>query len=514
MKLKIGTIFRYPKEKNRSLEKIDGYPNFSYYTNFPNTNFVLLESGINPIAKVKNNNVYRTPAILTSSSPHKIGSSDTPWQDYYNVSKGHIRYFGDNKDDNDPESKKGNKALLREFEIHNSSDPKIRKTACPIIFFKRVQIKNKVKGYVEFNGFGVITHAEKIVQFNRKSNRDFVNYRFDFAVLEIIDENEKFEWDWINSRRDKNKSLEDTIKASPNSWRRWIKKGHGDLHNIRRNVLKLQVLSEEEQKPKPSSKEFNTLNKILKFYKSPSSKKRFENLASIVAEHYLTKTANYKSGWITKGSGDAGIDFIGRMDVGSGFGSAKIIVLGQAKCVEKKGADGADVSRTVAKLKRGWLGVFVTTSHFTTNAQIEILEDKYPLLLINGKTLAEEVNEIIYDNGYTDVNKYLSDIDYNKESIQTLEKVPTGSMVNIKILSNKSVDVKANEMKMSLLKIDEMNYSSEFTINQDQSVVISRDNTDLFRWSLKTIMDMPPNVNLSSIPYTTKRKAKYYYTYI
>ena len=31
-------------------------------------------------------------------------------------------------------------------------------------------IKNKVKGYVEYNGFGVITNVERIVQFNRKTN--------------------------------------------------------------------------------------------------------------------------------------------------------------------------------------------------------------------------------------------------------------------------------------------------------------------------------------------------------
>ena len=42
---------------------------------------------------------------------------------------------------------------------------------------------SKVKGYLEFNGFGVITNAEEL-QFNRKTNSDFVQYSFDFAVLE------------------------------------------------------------------------------------------------------------------------------------------------------------------------------------------------------------------------------------------------------------------------------------------------------------------------------------------
>ena len=102
-KLKIGQIFRYPKDKVRDKPEIDGYPNFSYYTNLPNENLVQLESGINPIGKVVNKSIERTPAIITRSSPHKIGSLDTPWQDIYNIEKGHIRYFGDNKDIGDHE---------------------------------------------------------------------------------------------------------------------------------------------------------------------------------------------------------------------------------------------------------------------------------------------------------------------------------------------------------------------------------------------------------------------------
>ena len=140
-KLKIGQVFRYPKIKERNLKEINGYPNFSFYTDLPNQNLVLLESGINPIGKVRNASVERTPAIITSTSPHKIGSLDTPWQDIYNIEKGHIRYFGDNKDTGDPEKKTGNKALLKQFEIHNSSNIDVRRGASPIIFFKRKSIE-------------------------------------------------------------------------------------------------------------------------------------------------------------------------------------------------------------------------------------------------------------------------------------------------------------------------------------------------------------------------------------
>ena len=410
-KLKIGQIFRYPKDKVRDKVEIDGYPNFSFYTDLPKENLVQLESGINPIGKVGSKSLERTPAIITRSSPHKIGSLDTPWQDIYNIEKGHIRFFGDNKDVVDPEKKKGNKALLNQFEIHNSSSIDVRREACPIIFFKSKSIDGKQKGYLEFNGFGIITNAERIVQHNRKTKEDFVNYVFDFAVLEMTLENEYFDWEWINLRRDKNLSIEETLKKAPSSWKKWIRLGNKSIDSLRRNVFKLNVLPTSKQKPEEGSKELKTLKEIYDFY--DNNKLRFENLASNVTGYLIKKSAkNYKAGWITKGSGDSGIDFIGRMDIGTGFGSAKVIVLGQAKCESLNSPTGGNhIARTVAKLKRGWLGVYVTTSYFSDKVQIEILEDKYPILLINGKKLAEVVNEIVFDQGYKNVAEYLKKVD-------------------------------------------------------------------------------------------------------
>ena len=416
-KLKIGQIFRYPIDKVRDKSEIDGYANFSFYTDLPNQKLVKLDSGINPIGKVVNKIIDRTPAILTRSSLHKTGSLITPWEDFYNIDKGHIRFFGDNKvGDNkvieDPEKKKGNKALLKQFEIHNSNDINVRKLACPIIFFK-----SKQKGYLEFNGFGIITNAERIVQHNRKTKEDFVNYVFDFAVLEMTLENEYFDWEWINLRRGKNLSIEETLKKAPSSWKKWIRLGNKSIDSLRRNVFKLNVLPTSKQKPKEGSKELKTLKEIYDFY--DKNKLRFENLASIVTGYLIKKSAkNYKAGWITKGSGDSGIDFIGRMDIGTGFGSAKVIVLGQAKCESLNSPTGGNhIARTVAKLKRGWLGVYVTTSYFSDPVQIEILEDKYPLLLINGKKLAELVNEIVIEKRYKNVTEYLEKVNSEYEGL-------------------------------------------------------------------------------------------------
>ena len=411
--MRIGQVFRYTAKKNRVTPLIDGLQNFSAVTNFPQGNLVQLESGINPIAKYGGDKI--TPAILVSSSPHNIGSAATPWQDFFAPDNGHIKYCGDNKGVTvEPEKKKGNKALLKQFETHNSENANDRENATPIIFFKRVAQDGRAKGNLEFNGFGIISSAERVVQFNKASNSYFVNYIFDFVVFDMMAENEDFSWEWINLRRDVSVTAKDSLRMAPAAWREWVKKGTKSVDKLRRRVSKLQVLSTSAQKPLSGTPEHKALEAIYSFYsKSTNSKKRFENLAAIVTAHIIKKTnKQYKAGWITKGSGDSGIDFVGRLDIGQGFGKAKLIVLGQAKCEGlNTPTGGTHIARTVAKLKRGWLGVYVTTSYFSGPVQVEILDDKYPLLLINGLMIAQSVIEIMLTHGYEDIDSYLHEID-------------------------------------------------------------------------------------------------------
>ena len=411
--MRIGQVFRYTARKNRDDREIDGMPNFSFYTNFSDGPLVQLESGINPIGKSSGDKI--TPAILISSSPHKAGSKETPWQDFFAPDRGHIRYCGDNKDSKvKPTQKKGIKALLKQYQMHNSEVENDRLEASPILFFKKVKYQGRVKGNYEFNGFGIISNAERVVQFNKSTNSTFVNYIFDFTVLDMTAENEDFNWDWINFRRNPSISAQESLNSAPASWREWVKRGDRSVEKLRRHVSRLHVTTTAEQRPEMGSAELATLEAIYKFYsKSNSKKNRFENLASIVAAHIIKKNnPQYKTGWITRGSGDSGIDFVGRLDVGEGFGKAKLVVLGQAKCEKLNSPTGGNhIARTVAKLRRGWLGVYVTTSYFSEQVQLEILDDKYPLLLINGLMIAQCVNEIILSYGYQDITAYLNEID-------------------------------------------------------------------------------------------------------
>ena len=108
----------------------------------------------------------------------------------------------------------------------------------------------------------------------------------------------------------------------------------------------------------------------------------------VAQEVFESNGIHFHPGWITPKAGDRGIDFVARLDIGTQISALKIIVLGQAKCEDpSKPTNGVHIARTVARLKRGWFGVFVTTSYYSKNVQLEIQDDQYPIMLINGKTL-------------------------------------------------------------------------------------------------------------------------------
>ncbi len=392
----------------------DGYLNFHFLTKSIDANNLQLEKGINPCAKIKTSlGQLVRPAILISSSPNKKGSIETPWEDFYDADNGHIRYFGDNKEPGkDPATAPGNKALLEAFRLAHSHSVDERLLTPPILFFKRAIVNGVAKGYPQFYGLGIINSVELVTQWDNKLARTFTNYAFDFTVLCIAAEHEVFEWDWINSRRKKGFSLAITNNAAPKSWRQWLNEGSNSLNKLRRRVSKLSLEKTVNQKPIPGSESDKILNQIYDYY--ANKKHRFEALAEVIAERVIDRELGiYQKGWVTQGSGDGGADFIGKVTLGSGFSKVELIVLGQAKCeLLNTPTGGNHIARTVARLKRGWLGVYVTTSYFSDSVQREVIEDKYPIILIHGRRLAEEVAKLVYESEvYSNIVEFLIAMD-------------------------------------------------------------------------------------------------------
>lgn len=413
--MKLGDLLRDPVPKQPGNALVDGLPNFHAWTRYGDGS-APFASGINPIRWTTSPDGKRRPAVLIRSSPHKAGSAITPWEDTFAPDRGHVRYFGDNKAGKGTLAhlSPGNQELLRLLEEHRSPDPAARAAAAPLVFFKTVRHAGKDKGYVRFQGVGLLTGADLVTQIDRTKGVPFSNYAYDCMVVSLAAENENFNWEWINARRQAICDVE-ALALAPAAWKEWVENGDTSLPRVRRRVATMLTTPPAEQRPTAASREGKTLHAVYAYYES--KKHRFEALAEVVAGRVISGSGvPYRRGWITRGSGDRGIDFVGRIDVGNGFGSAAVVVLGQAKCESPSTATGGvHVARTVARLRRGWVGVYVTTSFFSTQVQEEIYEDRYPIVLVNGQRLAEEVNGMIIERAYKDVAGLLDEIDATYE---------------------------------------------------------------------------------------------------
>jgi hypothetical protein len=412
--MKIGKIYRYSSQtlkKDPSLPVVDGLSNFFYHTNDPKSiTQVIFQRGIHSIQEVSGDGIVRRPAIIISSSPHKVGTEQTPWEDSYDPDYGCVRYYGESKSNiTRPENTAGNRLLLDAFKLHSSPKEEDRRLATPIIFFNRVPFEGRSKGNLLFQGFGIVERAELVTQYDSNGNY-FTNYAFDLCVFSLQKENEDFSWKWINARRDKDLSIDETLKLAPDSWKKWIKRGSHHLSEVRRKVSTLSIVKMHDQQPTAGTKEEKTLSQIYNYYQS--SRHSFELLALRVTEYIFEESGSkLLQGWVTQKSSDGGVDFVTRLDIGQGLAGTKLVVLGQAKCESpNKPTNGQNIARTVARLKRGWIGVYVTTSYFSASVQQEVIDDQYPMILVNGLKMAETVEKILYAEGTT-LQNYLIELD-------------------------------------------------------------------------------------------------------
>jgi len=420
-KLHVGQVYRYASGKDPNPSSLDGFPNFHYVTHSPGHKRALLEAGINGMAKVSTSDGARRPSILIRSSPWKAGTEQTPWHDVFDLDNGHVRYFGDHKAGLSvpPGTTTGNAALLDAFIGHQGHTPEERTAATPLLLFRAVSRNGKPKGYVEFCGVGIIERTERLVQWGGREHTTFVNYVYDIALIDLTSEDDAVAWDWIQARRDKEVSRSDALKLAPRAWREWVKRGSSALPSLRRRVARTQVTKVRDQRAKAGSSDAVDLELVHKHF--DGRKHDFEALASAVAARVLGGTGHsYVEGWLTRRSGDGGADFVGRLDLGSGLAGTSLVVLGQAKCVMPDTLITAEqIARVVARLRRGWIGVYVTTGAYSEPAQTEMVEDQYPIILINGMHVVSELRSLARDDHGGDLSACIEHVLSSRENTVT-----------------------------------------------------------------------------------------------
>jgi len=387
MKIKLNQIF--------STELNSNFVNWEELTKGIYTQGLNLYKGM-PYFKEIND---RTPLINFHTNPFKEDEDESPWRDLIFQEEGRVLYNGDNKSsEKNANDTFGNKKVLENLPLYFSKNRSERLKAPPILVTKTIKIGNKT-GFRQFIGIGIINEPPILVQQYEKGNNNvFTNYQFEITLISLASE-DLFNWDWIDDRRNKNISDEDSLKNAPKNWIKWVNVGSEVVSKIQLKINSYRLISESDQRDLlPNNKKI--IDDLLNIhYPDPIIDGiRFEALASFITTLYFSDK-NYYRGWITVGSGDRGVDFVGRLDIGhDSFSNTSIIVLGQSKRY-KNSISGERLTRVASRMTRGYIGVVVTLDVFTRQAQEEIKDDKLPIILINGKKVSELLLTYINKSG-------------------------------------------------------------------------------------------------------------------
>jgi len=417
-RLVLEEVLWKPREDTRG-EKWNEFRNFWPLTDGPDGTHVRQTAGINPIGRVGTaGEPPRRPAIAVFLTP--AGERNRlPWLDEVDLDSGFIRYFGDNRPSlhGPAEASAGNRELLSQMELYSADDPETRARAAPLLFFRNLG-SGEGEPLTEFLGFGVIKAAHRLTQLYKKQT--FTNYAYDcilFNGRETESGHEVLDMGWIDARRSSGKSSLDTLRLAPASWRRWVTSGLQvvDSPEIRRFVHRSPVWDFGDQLPVAESSLGRTLSEIYGHF-GQDYKHGFQALAALVTMRVLAQPGQtYYRGWVTPIGPDGGVDFVQRTDLATGVSRTPLVILGQAKCKKPwsrgSGVKAEELARVVARLRRGWIGSFVTTSYFTDAAQREQAIDKYPLVLVPGIRVAETAEELRDELGLGNVKQLLAWVD-------------------------------------------------------------------------------------------------------
>jgi hypothetical protein len=227
--MRIGQIIRYASATYASPNEqfVDGLLNWFFVTASPkgtNWKSVILGAGINTSA-ILDKSKQGSPFIVVRSSPNKFGTDVTPWEDTHRPDLGYIKYYGDSKGkDVNPRMSLGNSRLLDAYEKYSGSFED-RLIAPPIVALEGVPYDGRVKGQFIFNGVGLITKVEEVLQKVPRSHSTFLNYLYEVKLIDLTNENNEFSWNWINARRNPNLSPLESLDLAPKAWKNWVLNG-------------------------------------------------------------------------------------------------------------------------------------------------------------------------------------------------------------------------------------------------------------------------------------------------
>lgn len=321
------------------------------------------------------------PAYVVLVTAHVAGDYANPWHDVIDDRAGMIRYWGDAKYSDRVkacDAFPGNRCLKAIYDELLVGD---RTILPPILHFSRPRT-----GQLLFNGLCALEAME--LTWFEDCGRPIRNYRYGLSILD----NEFVSVGWRKSRAVAT-SKDSLMDGSPAAWQDYVRG-----RTRRRQLWKANVRSTEAQLPKIGSTDHKVLQQLFEL-----SPKQFE--AVIVAVFREMKTVEH-SITQTRYVNDSGFDFFGSFTMPLPVGY-EVPLRGEVKRW-KQGVGVGEVSRLVARLRRGEYGIFVTTSYYSRQAQEEVLEDAYPVKLFAGIDLVGFLRELKLVKGDQLNNEWLA----------------------------------------------------------------------------------------------------------
>lgn len=340
-----------------------------------------LDGGIQPPAGINSldNPATGTPEFFVFWSGEGSRNNQNPWNDIINLDDGYARYWGDAKPKHDhPEDAKGNEKVKR---VYNQTYGRGERAAAPpVLLFHRER-----SGYVTFKGLCLITGLQ--ISRYRSEGHIVPNYLFDLAILDTDD----VPLDWIHT-----KTLHGAKNRGPEAWRNWVENGTVHRYSIHSDSIREPY----EQKPADAG-----LDLILDVRKKldGSTKAKGDSLEALIYL-LLEDLDNFHDIELTPDGGDRGIDLTGTVDLFGDIQLANAQTAIRFKAQVKNwdldsGVRGKDLSRLASRIDDGEVGLFITTSYYTTAAQKENYST-YPVRLFAGADLAEllQQTELVEQN--------------------------------------------------------------------------------------------------------------------
>lgn len=349
---------------------------------------------------VKNQGGFRYKG--STSTPNFVilftSGEDVYWRDELDTSIGVLLYYGDNKTpgrDLHKTNLHGNEILRYMFDIASSDDMELRKKLPPVFVFKKAKGRD-----VKFLGLAVPGIKGKpnkewltaVWGCNRDGDR-FQNYKAYFSILNTGSGSEfqsgfGINLAWINDIE--RGCAYDSVYA-PLEWRKYVdNKNYTPLFARTEKFVK----TKEEQLPDDSLKRV-LLDKIHGYFIDKDRGYSFEKFAVDLVQYMDSAVVDID---VTRPYKDGGFDAEGRYRIFSNVENVVYVDFYlQAKCYNPNtnSIKVQDTARLISRIKERQFGVLFTTSYISKQAYEEVLEDRHPIVFINGRNIIDYIfNEL------------------------------------------------------------------------------------------------------------------------